>query len=61
MSGHLIKGTITYVIVECGNLSCGHTWEQAHTSLEAPGWNVCPECLFAAPTNVARRLEERAA
>lgn len=58
MADHLITGTLTYVIVVCGNLACQKTWEQPNTPLEDAGWNVCPECLWSAPTNVARALRE---
>lgn len=54
MADHLITGTLTYVVIHCGNGGCMHVWEQAHTSLENPGWIVCPRCMFAAPTNVHR-------
>jgi hypothetical protein len=56
MADHLIRGTLTYVVIDCGNGQCSHTWEQAHTDLDNPGWNVCPRCEFAAPTNVRRDL-----
>ena len=57
MADHLITGTIVYAIVKCGRLSCGHTWEQPHTPVRDPGWTVCPNCLWAAPTNVAQGAE----
>jgi hypothetical protein len=59
VADHLITGTITYVVVHCGNGRCKHVWEQAHTALDDPGTNVCPKCLCAAPTNIAG--EEHAA
>jgi hypothetical protein len=59
MSDHLITGTVTYAVFICGNLSCQHTWEQPNTPLNQPGWNVCPECLWAAPTNVASSESEQ--
>lgn len=61
MADHLITGMVTYAVFHCGNGRCGHVWEQPHTSLDEPGWNVCPECLWAAPTNVAREIREQAA
>lgn len=59
MADHLITGTLTYAVFTCGNLSCQHVWEQAHTPLDNPGWHVCPKCLWSAPTNVARALREQ--
>lgn len=59
MADHLITGTLTYVVVTCGNLACRKPWEQPNTPLDDPGWNVCPECMWSAPTNVARALRER--
>lgn len=56
MADHLITGSITYAVIRCGNLSCGHTWEQAHTPFESPGWSLCPQCEWSAPTNVAHEL-----
>lgn len=61
MADHLITGTITYVVVHCGNGRCQKTWEQPNTPLDAPGWNVCPHCLLAAPTNVVRQVDTKAA
>jgi hypothetical protein len=57
MSNHLITGTITYVVLQCG--SCFHIWEQANTPLDEPGWVVCPECLFAAPAEVRESVAAR--
>lgn len=55
MADHLITGTMTYVVIHCGNLSCQRVWEQPNTPLDGPGTNVCPHCLVGAPTNVAPR------
>lgn len=56
MADHLIYRTMVYAVFKCGNLSCGYTWEQPNTPLDDPGWNVCPECLWSAPTNVTGDL-----
>lgn len=61
MADHLITGTRRIVVIKCGNLSCGETWEQGYTPLDDPGWNVCPACEHAAPTNAPRVLTEREA
>jgi hypothetical protein len=55
MADHLIRATLTYAVIDCGNGRCGHTWERAHTDLASPGWTVCPRCWYAAPTNVEAR------